>query len=105
MFALGLGSDSLAERCSKLAEHHCVPLEMITSAQHFDPEATGVAGNDERRTAVLSMAHAMGPSPTHVDSATIQLAEVLKPQEVIELATFLGVLQLLHRLAVWRAAI
>ena len=64
-----------------------------------------MAGNDETLKAVLSMVHAMGPSPTKVDSATIQLAEVLKPQEVIELATFLGVLQLLHRLAVWRAAI
>ena len=51
------------------------------------------------------MAHGMGPSPAQVASGVIQQAKVLEPKEVIELATFLGVLQLLHRLTVWRAAL
>lgn len=108
VFAQRPGSDSLTERCCKLALHYGASPDVITSAERFKPGVKGAAGaaNDEgKRKALLAMAHAMGPSPAQVDSATIQQGEVLRPQEVIEVATFLGVLQLLHRLTVWRASI
>lgn len=125
MFSQHLGSSSLSDRCRKLASHHGADPYVTVSAQNFSPEAAGAAGaagaadaageagtagaaGDEgslKLKAVLSMAHGMGPSPAQVASGVIQQAKVLEPKEVIELATFLGVLQLLHRLTVWRAAL
>lgn len=104
VFAKRLGNERLAARVSKLATHHNVSPELIQLAKSFDPVATDSAQEDEKLQAALMMAHAMGPSPAEVDSATIEKAGVLLPEEVIEVTTFVSVLQLLHRLWVWRAS-
>ena len=104
MFAQRLGSENLAKRCCKLASHYNVSPDLIAGAQNFKPAVAGAVDVDEKLKAALMMGHAMGPSPAQVDSATIQQAGVLEPPEVVEVTTFLGVLQLLHRLTVWRAS-
>jgi hypothetical protein len=51
----------------------------------------------------MVLARAISPSPAAVDAAAIDAAQALKSAEIIELVTWISVLQLLHRLSVFYA--
>lgn len=59
---------------------------------------------DPAESAVLTLARAASSSPARIDAATVQACDgVLAPAAVIEIVTWLAVLQLLHRLQCWIA--
>lgn len=60
---------------------------------------------DEKLLAAFMMADTMSTSPAHVDAATIGQAAALQASEVVEVTVFFSILQLLHRLAVWKACV
>lgn len=57
---------------------------------------------DGRTAAVIAVALAMSPSPSAVDAATITtVTDHLNSEEIVELAAWISVSQLQHRLSLW----
>ena len=77
--------------------------DLHVMARHFEVKADRDA-QDATETAVLALARAASPSPAGIDAATVQACDgVLAPAAVIEVVTWLAVLQMLHRLHCWVA--
>ncbi len=55
-------------------------------------------GTAERDEAVTALAKAIAPSPAIVDGAVVDACRTLKPKEIVEVVTFVSLLQLVHRL-------
>lgn len=103
-FATFVGNDHLAERNAALASAHGVDPAAIRAAI----ESSGAAGSgastelDDATTAAIALARAMAPSPAAVDRAEIERAcTSLSSAEIVELAVWVSLCQLLHRLAVY----
>ncbi|MEM7273177.1 MAG: hypothetical protein AAF547_08875 [Actinomycetota bacterium] len=104
VFARAVDSDHLAEQSRALAEHHGVDAAEIEAAAGYDP-ANPPAELDQRLATVLRVAAGFGPSPAQVDTDTVAAADAdLKPAEIIELAVWVSVNQLIHRLTFRRLA-
>ena len=86
IFAECVGDDALVSDIRALAHHAGVEVDDVS---------------DER--AELVLARAASPSPARVDTSTIEACEDagLPPAAIVELVTWLAVLQLLHRLTCW----
>ena len=104
VFARRLGSEHLSGRARALAAHHGVPSETIEAAAAYDPTSPP-EGMEARIEAALRLGWVFGPSPAVVDQEAIDRAtDALKPAEIVELAVWVSVSQLLHRLTVRRLA-
>jgi alkylhydroperoxidase family enzyme len=86
IFAECVGDDALAGDIRALARRGGVDL-----------------GGVSDEPAELVLARAASPSPARVDASTVEACENagLTPAAIVELVTWLGVLQLLHRLSCW----
>ena len=86
IFAECVGDDALAGDIRALAHHAGVAVDDVS---------------DER--AELALARAASPSPARVDASAIETCDDagLPPAAIVELVTWLAVLQLLHRLGCW----
>jgi alkylhydroperoxidase family enzyme len=103
VFANRVGSEHLADRARAVAAHHGADPMLVELADRYT--ASGVEGLEPRTAAALRLAHAFGPSPAEVDQATIDEASAaLSAPEIVELAVWASVNQLLHRLTVRRLA-
>ncbi len=77
-------------------------LEVDAADRFFDTRAVPEGVFDDTTHAALVLAAAMSPSPAAVDAAVIELARrSLAPAQIVELAVWISVSQLLHRLTVW----
>lgn len=102
VYADYVGNTHLIERANSLAEHHGVDDASIKAAIGFFPGRAAADGLDDRTVAALSLARVMSPSPAMVDTETVELAKsALTSAEIIEVAVWISVSQLLHRLTVY----
>lgn len=101
VFANRIGSEHLAEQARAVAKRAGADPELVLLADAYRPSAGD--GVDPRTAAALRLAHAFGPSPAEVDGATVEEASAaLSAEEIVELAVWVSVNQLLHRLTVRR---
>jgi alkylhydroperoxidase family enzyme len=105
VFANRLGSDHLADRARRLAEHHGAVPAVIEVADGYDPAGGQPEGLDDRTRAVLRLANAFGPSPAEVDATAVEASSALTAQEIVELAVWTSVNQAIHRLTIRRLAL
>ena len=87
-FAAVADNEYVTSAIEALARYHLVDLE---AAPVDDP--------------LLVLARAISPSPTAVDASTIEVCRDggLKPAAIVEVVTWVAVLQMLHRLTSWLA--
>ena len=103
VFANRIGSEHLAAQARNLAAHHEASAALLAAADTYDAGAETPSGVDARLATSLRLADAFGPSPAQVDEGTVAEASAnLKPAEIVELAVWVSVLQMLHRLTVRR---
>ncbi len=102
VFANHMGNPYLIDRAKQLAEHHSVDAGTLAAADGFFPGSSKAADLDPRTAAALGVARAISPSPAIVDDDTVSAAiEHLTSAEIIEIAVWVSVGQLQHRLSVY----
>ncbi len=104
VFARHAGNAHLVAQSRGLATHAGVSDELIEAAAAFRPDEPADEGtlDDHRSRAALTVAHRIAPSPAQVDSSTIAAAaEHLSSAETVEIAVWVSILQLIHRLSVF----
>ena len=62
-----------------------------------------LGGKEAPESAVQRLARAVAPSPAAVDAAVVESSRGLAPAAVVELVTFVALLQMLHRLSTYYA--
>ena len=102
VFAQHMENGYLADRAVELAKHHNISDAAIDAARTYFPGSTKAEVLDKRTNVALSVARLIAPSPAVMDSETVALAkETLSPSEIVEIAVWVSVNQLLHRLTVY----
>jgi len=104
VFAHHARNRHLIDQSTKLAARSGVTAETIDTAARFDPDApdTDATLLDDRTRAALATAHRISSSPARVDAATVEAVDKhLSSAETIEIAVWVSVLQLIHRLGVF----
>jgi alkylhydroperoxidase family enzyme len=92
VFARRVGDAALLGDVLALARHRGVDLDAPQAA-----DGTAIA-------AVVALAEATSPSPAEVDDAAVTAARSLSPAAIVEIVTWIGVLQMLHRLTAYYGA-
>ena len=100
VFANRVGSGHLADQARSMAKLHAVDPDLVALADAYEPSAAD--GVEPRVAAVLHLAHGFGPSPAEIDATAIEAASALSSAQIVELAVWASVNQLLHRLTVRR---
>ena len=92
--------DNLAEsvigRADKLAAGQIYALGVENPRLLDDLQALGATGTVDPR--VRRLAEAITPSPAHVDDGVVDSCRSLAPAAIVEVVSFVALLQLLHRL-------
>lgn len=104
IFAHHAQNHHLIEQSKQLAAHCGVSADVIEVASAFGTDSSLPGDNllDDRTRAALTTAHRIAPSPARVDNATIELADKhLSSAETVEIAVWVSILQLIHRLTVF----
>ncbi len=104
VFAHHAQNAHVIDRSKKLAAHSGVTAEIIETVAGYNPDAadTDTAVFDDRTRAALNTAFRIASSPAQVDEATIAAAgKHLSSAETVEIAVWVSVLQLIHRLSVF----
>lgn len=102
VYAHHVGNEWLAERTANFASSHGVAESTIESVRAGIDLTDSAPNLDDRTVAILTAAAAMSPSPAVVDPTTIStVVEILSPAEIVELAVWISVAQLQHRLSLW----
>lgn len=102
VYANHVDNGYLIERAEQLAERHEVPESEIEAARGFFPGVSKAAALDERTVAALSVARLMSPSPALMDAETVEVArQSLTSAEIVEIAVWISVNQLVHRLSIY----
>lgn len=96
IYAATVEDEQLLSEMRVLATHHGISPERLAAAVQFEAPA-----ND----AILQLARAASTSPARVDADIVeQVRQVgIAPAAIVELITWLSVLQMLHRLTAWFA--
>lgn len=104
IFATVVDDETLAADMRMLAAHHGLSPDALAEAVRYAAERPDtVPGTDPTTRAALQVTLAASPSPAAIDASTVELARALEPAAVVELVTWLAVLQMLHRLASYHA--
>ena len=101
VFAAVVGDGSLAGDMRALAGRAAVDDGRLDAAAAFaQGDGAALDGEADAVRSVLALGLAASPSPAAVDARTVEACEraALAPQVIVETVTWLGVLQLLHRL-------
>ncbi len=105
VFAEVVGSDTLAADMLGLAKRLApdLTLEDFDAVAAFTNRGEALPEDfPEAAIHAVSMARMISPSPSEVTSdGAAELAEALTPAQIVEVAVWCSVLQLLHRLDVW----
>jgi alkylhydroperoxidase family enzyme len=105
VYATVVGDDRLAAEVRQMAERsHVSPadLDLVAHFARLDTEAAPLpSGLDARAQAALLLARAASPSPAAIPAAVIEAcsASKLPAAAVIEIISWLSVLQAVHRLS------
>ncbi|MEM9132354.1 MAG: hypothetical protein AAF962_04980 [Actinomycetota bacterium] len=101
VFAVAAGNERLVAAQRTLAEQHGATTAEVEAAASPDLDLAA-AGLDDATAAVLTAARAIAPSPAAVDAPVIGLvADQLSSAQTVELAVWVSVCQLIHRLSVY----
>ncbi|MDH3293376.1 MAG: hypothetical protein OER95_03535 [Acidimicrobiia bacterium] len=104
VFAEHVGNRHLLKQATGLARHHGVADDVISAARSYRPgsELDGLDGVDDKVAAAIATAYDIAPSPSAVRPEVIDLAQsVLTAAETVEIAVWVSVCQLMHRLSVF----
>ncbi len=102
VFATHMGNGLLAGRSAALAENCGIDPRVVDSARVGVDLADAAVKMDDRTTAIVAASLAMSPSPSVVDATAIQTVTAnLSAAEIVELAVWISVSQLQHRLSLW----
>lgn len=102
VYADHVGNDGLAERSANFAVAKGIAPEVVASVRSGIDLTSSAPVIDDRTAAVITAARAMAPSPATVDSTTIRtVTDNLTSAEIVELAVWISVSQLQHRLSLW----
>ena len=94
--------ESVVGRAEKLAGG--LIYARTVQAPALEAELRALGAREVPDSPVLTLARAISPSPAVVDRAVVESSRVIPPAGIIELVSFIAVLQLLHRLASFFAA-
>ena len=64
-------------------------------------ELRAAGAREQPQSAVSKLARAIAPSPAQVDSAVLESSREIPPAGIVELVSFIAVLQMLHRLSTY----
>lgn len=103
VFAAVAQDERLAGDLAALAHAADVPVRRLADAAAFAADNDRIPADDAQQAALLALARAGSSSPARVseDVATACRDSALSPTSIVELVTWLSVLQLLHRLTAW----
>lgn len=106
VFAAQVGSGHLDAVSRELAERHGVSSGLVDRVVGWDwaDGAIDDTDADDATQAVVRLAHAFGSSPAKVDADTLAASSALTSAQIVELAVWVSVYQLIHRLTVRRLA-
>lgn len=102
IFAELVGDDVLKQDVRALAPKNGVSEERMAAALRFATDASAASLFDDDKTrAVLVVAKAASPSPVEVDADVVATCKEagLSAADIVELVTWISVLQMLHRLS------
>ena len=99
VYAAVVQDDTLAGDVRALAPRAGVTEAAIDAATSF---AQGES--DVPAPVSLVLARAVSSSPARIDATTVRLCQSLAPSAIVEIVSWLSVLQMLHRLTVWTGA-
>ena len=101
VFANHMKNDDLIKQSKQLAVFHGVDDDTLAAADGYVPGSTS-SSLEARTEAVLHLAAKIAPSPAIVDDKTVAIAtESLTSAEIVEVAVWVSVSQLQHRLSVY----
>ena len=95
-------SETVIGRDEKLAAGLIFAREMGSEA--LDAELRALGARELPDAPVLALARAISPSPALVDDAVVEAARPIPPAGIVELVSFIALLQLLHRLGSFYAS-
>ena len=102
VYANHVGNTWLTDRTEEFASNHGIDPAVIASVKSGVDLTDSAVEFDGRTAAVVAGALAMSPSPSVVDATTIStVTEDLTSEEIVELAVWISVSQLQHRLSLW----
>lgn len=102
IYANHVGNSWLADKSAMLAGSRGVDPAVVAAIKAGLDLTDGAVELDDRTAAVVAGALAMSPSPSAVDSTTIRtVTDHLTSEEIVELAVWISVSQLQHRLSLW----
>ena len=102
VYANHVGNSWLADKTEEFASNRGVDPAIIASVNSGVDLTDSAVEFDGRTAAVIAGALAMSPSPSVVDATTIStVTEHLTSEEIVELAVWISISQLQHRLSLW----
>ena len=102
VYGTHVGNFWLTARSAGFAERRGIDRDVIDAVRSGIDVTDSALRLDDRTVAVVAGALAMSPSPSVVDATTISLVtDHLSAEEIVELAVWISVSQLQHRLALW----
>ena len=99
VFATTAENRHLDRQARALAERYKIAPDVIEAAARFEPGCAPEGTFDDETLATLTVAHAIAPRPAEVDTSVIELgANTLTAAQIVEIAVWVSISQLLHRL-------
>jgi alkylhydroperoxidase family enzyme len=102
VFASVIQDNALADEIRVMGKRHKLDASRLDDVAHFATTAgSEPVTDDSRERAALWLARAASPSPSTVDANVIEICQEggLAPAALVEVLSWLSVLQMLHRLA------
>lgn len=102
VYAKHVGNRWLGDKAKALAAQYAVSPEIVNAVGITIDLTDNAVELDDRTSAIVAGALAMSPSPAAVDAATIAtVTNNLSAAEIVELAVWISINQLQHRLSLW----
>lgn len=96
-FAATIHNDALRARCAALAVYYGVENDIIETVADG-----GVHGLDDTRKSAVNLGRSFASSPPITDSDDVHdAANALSSKQLVEMVSWVALLQLVHRLTVW----
>lgn len=101
IFATVVGDQPLEAEVRALAPRHGVSLQQLEQARQFATSGDEPPASEPASRAALLLARAVSPSPAAIDAGVVGACREggLSAAAIVELVTWISVLQLLHRLS------
>jgi hypothetical protein len=101
IFAEIVGDERVADDIRALARHFGIDSDQLREATAYARgDDTAPSARSGTASATLAVARAASSSPAQIDASTVEACRDngLSPMAVVEIVTWLSVLQMLHRL-------